>query len=364
MGALQEWKKKAVAPDQQQAQSQQVVRRQIAAAAGAEYFQNRDPVYHVTEDFQKTFDLMGTRKAAQRAGELFSTHMKEITPGVSGLNEEEHGKQMPGSGRSTASQEEIAQKRARASFLEQSSMDQMVDPAADEGDRMFLTKFSQIAFQRGTLAAAVLRGTGKMMLFSCLKRTVGQSGPTNPRQRMLFEASSQRRAESGDLPEQVMFNRGQANSAVGLVVDVLNDARRTVDTMVDMAGGKSVPPAGSGAETLSRMYPFLSVGKEQALLAQYRIKLQDANDVSSKEILKHAMEKTQALVQKKEQMKLRFITALRSVSDSASAALEIFTMPGFAQELVEMQQEMVLPELPPPDDPKKDDEEQREDRPR
>ena len=32
------------------------VRRQLAWAAGAEYFQNRDPLWHVTEAFQTSFE--------------------------------------------------------------------------------------------------------------------------------------------------------------------------------------------------------------------------------------------------------------------------------------------------------------------
>ena len=43
------------------------VRQQIGQAAGTEYFQNRDPLYHVTENFQMTFDAMGQRHAAQLA---------------------------------------------------------------------------------------------------------------------------------------------------------------------------------------------------------------------------------------------------------------------------------------------------------
>ena len=36
-----------------------------------------------------------------------------------------------------------------------------------------------------------------------------------------------------------MFNRGEADGAVGLVVDVLRDARRVVDSMAELASGKN-----------------------------------------------------------------------------------------------------------------------------
>ncbi|MCD8334501.1 MAG: hypothetical protein LUC35_03950, partial [Clostridiales bacterium] len=47
--------------------TERAVRSQLAWAAGAESFQNRDPLYHVTESFQQTFDAMGQRHAAQLA---------------------------------------------------------------------------------------------------------------------------------------------------------------------------------------------------------------------------------------------------------------------------------------------------------
>lgn len=48
---------------------EQGLRRQMAWAAGTEQFQHRDPLYHVTENFQQTFDAMGRRHAAQMGQE-------------------------------------------------------------------------------------------------------------------------------------------------------------------------------------------------------------------------------------------------------------------------------------------------------
>lgn len=81
MGGLQEWKKRAIQPPAEKgAGLEQTVRKQLAPAAGAEYFDNRDPVRHITEDFQKTFDLMGNQKAKARSGELFQTEMPSSSP--------------------------------------------------------------------------------------------------------------------------------------------------------------------------------------------------------------------------------------------------------------------------------------------
>ena len=42
-------------------------RRQLAWAAGSEFFSHRDPLYHITEDFRQTFDEIGRRHAAALA---------------------------------------------------------------------------------------------------------------------------------------------------------------------------------------------------------------------------------------------------------------------------------------------------------
>lgn len=353
MGGLQEWKKKAVQVPGQKAGSglEKTVRKQLAAAVGADYFDNRDPVRHITEDFQKTFDLMGSRKARERSGMLFETEMKQIVPGLSENRKDQEQPAGLQAGTPGGDWSQIAQQRGRESFLEQSSMDDMVEPTDEPGQQMFLSRFAQVAFNRGTLAGAVLRGTGKMMLFSCLKRTAGQSQPMNLRQRKLFEGSSQRRNVTGHTPDQVMFNRGEADGAVGLVVDVLRDARRVVDSMAELASGKNQLGKESGAQTLQKAYPFLNDEKEQALLAEYRSKLKNVQDPQSKEILQHAIVKTEALMEKKQQMKQRFITTLRSISDSATAALDAFTQPGFSEELVNMLgQEAAEAPPPPPED--------------
>ena len=41
----------------------------LAWAAGSEHFAHRDPLYHVTEDFQQTFDRIGMKYSRRAAGE-------------------------------------------------------------------------------------------------------------------------------------------------------------------------------------------------------------------------------------------------------------------------------------------------------
>ena len=108
------------------------LRRQMAWAAGTEQFQHRDPLYHVTESFQQTFDAIGRRHARQLAGGRTEEGAEERADQTSGEN------QMPD------------QTSAR-SFYERSRPE----------DQDMVRRFSETAFQRGTLSGAVLEGTGQ-----------------------------------------------------------------------------------------------------------------------------------------------------------------------------------------------------------
>ena len=274
-----------------------VLRRQAAWAAGTEKFQYRDPVYHVTESFCSTFDALGRRHAAA------------LTAGEGKSDER------------AANPSETDSESAR-SFYERGSLQ----------EQDMLHRFSETAFQRGTLSGAVLEGTGQMMLFSCLKKTICQSQPDKWQQRKLFEKSSPQRNIPGHTPDKVVFNRGFTDSAVGLVVDTLRDARRTVDSMRDLALGKS-EMGSAGADTLRTMYPFLDDSREHALLVQYRGELKTAEDPQRHAALQSAVGRMEALIAKKAQMKQEFINKLRFLSDRATEALATFESPGYGEQI-------------------------------
>ena len=309
-------KRKTDAP-QARGPMEKTLRRQMAWAAGTEQFQHRDPLYHVTENFQQTFDAMGRRHAAQL--------------GEKAQGEGENQQQPVRTG-------DLPDPTSARSFYERSNPQ----------DQDMLRRFSETAFQRGTLSGAVLQGTGKMMLFSCLKKTVGQSQPTRWQQNKLFEKGSPIRNVPGHSPDKVVFNRGFTDSAVGLVVDTLRDARRTVEDMQSLAEGKS-EMGQAGGDTLRTMYPFLDDSRERELLEQYRTQLKGTQDVREKKALQSAIARMEALIDKKAQMKLEFTNKLRFLSDRANEALEAFSQPGFSAELDQALREATGAEEPPPD---------------
>lgn len=288
------------------------LRREMAWAAGTEQFQHRDPLYHVTESFQQSFDAIGRRHAARLSGE----------------REEQDGAGAP-----------LPDDTSSRAFYERNTPE----------EQGMLRRFSETAFQRGTLSGAVLQGTGQMMLFSCLKKTVGQSQPDKWQQRKLFEGASPVRNVPGHNPDRVIFNRGFTDSAVGLVVDTLRDARRTVEDMRDLALGKS-EMGQAGADTLRTMYPFLDDSRERGLLEQYRVQLRQTGDPGERAALQNAAARMEALIGKKGQMKLEFINKLRFISDRAAEALEVFEAPGFAGELDQALRKAAGAEEPPPEE--------------
>lgn len=334
------WQKRKQKQADSPATSQKDVRQQLAWASGSEFFQNRDPLYHITEDFRQTFDEIGRRHAAELAGEMPGGFSSSEQSG----EKAEGQKDKPG-GMTPEQQPDPTSAK---------NLYQMRDPSNQDSIR----RFSETAFQRGTMASAVMEGTGKMMLVSCLKRTVGQSQPVKEQQRRLFEGASQQRNVPGHSPDAVVFNRGFADSAVGLMVDTLRDARRIVESMADLAAGKSDMGSEGGAQTLQKMYPFLDDSRERMLAAQYSSRLRDSRDPEERQLLQNAYVRVQALLDKKAQMRNEFINKLRGIADRATEALTLFETPGFAEELVqELNQTEEPPEPPnegPPDAPEED----------
>lgn len=285
------------------------VERQLSwAAVEGERIQHRDPLARVTEQFQQTFDQIGLRRAAQMAA-------AEST-------------------RDQQAQAETKQAGARP-----------------EPSRTPIQTFAGMAFQRGRLVTAVLQGTGRVMLATCLQHAAGQHNPLQNRQ-VLFGAGSQVRAVPGSAPDQMVFHRGFAQSAVGLVVDTLSDAKSVVDTLAEMASGAGALEEKEGALTLRRVYPFLDDSRERELLDQYRARLAGTTGVEERQLLQNAMVHAGALITRKAQMRQEFATRLQLLSDRAREALEELQQEDTLDEMTAaVAQASQPPEIPPENPP-------------
>ncbi|MGN0706419.1 MAG: hypothetical protein ACI4JC_00250 [Faecalibacterium sp.] len=303
------------------------VRRQLADAAGAERFQNRDPSYHLTESFCQTFDRIGQKKAALALSDTPALLERPAGPQMSLL--------VPG----------LSEKAGGIDPRGQDSMREQYRAREENGTE--LRRFAEVAFQRGRLSAAILQGTGKMMLFSCLKNTVGQEPALRQRERMLFQSSSSHRLVPQGRGQLSVVNKGYVKSALGLVVDTLQDARQSLLSLTALAES-----GGPGSETLLREYPFLSDAPERVLLAQYRARLAELKGPSTapeRQVLLRAEEKALLQIQKKAQIKEQFLQTLRQLTDQALQAQLLFSEPEFRQE-AETVLEETFPDAPPPPD--------------
>ena len=289
--------------------TKQAAQRQIAWAAGTQRFQNRDPLYHVTENFLQTFDRIGIKHAQDAA-----TGTMSGAAGTAGGEKKARG---PGAARSEGENAPGGAKKRMWTGNTPSD----------------LTAFSETAFQRGKLSASVLDGTGKMMLVSCLKRTRTASGSSRAQEETVFGTGSQVRNVPGHSPDQMVFNRGFAKSALGIVVDTLRDSRRVVESLVEMANGVGELDADSNG-ALREMYPFLDMSRERELQTRYRARLSHCADPREKAVLQNALVQVDALIAKKTQMKDEFINKLRLISDRASETLTELEAPNALDEIV------------------------------
>ncbi len=308
------------------------VRAQLAQAAGVSARARKDPVSFVTESFYQSFDRLGAQRTAERL------------PG----GEEREAAARDGTEAYDAAQaHNTAEANAPAAGALRGETPKVAPELAAP-----LQKFSETAFQRGKLSASVLRGTGKMMLVSCLKRTVGQSDLERSEEQDRFQSGAQQRNVPGHSPDSVVFTRGVAQSAVGLVVDTLRDARRTVQSMEALASGAGEVRGGVEGSTLRAMYPFLDDSRERALLAEYGGRLRACADAEERAVLQNALVHTHALIEKKAQMKAEFINKLRLVSDRAAETLAELEAPGAAEEIAAA---VLAPEEDEPSAPPEDD---------
>lgn len=311
-------------PDDARALKESVERR-LSLAANMSRAQHEDPLYHVTETFQRSFRRVGMSRSEEDSERGERTEPDGEKPEEQAKQEEQSDD--PRRGKDKEQEERLPETEQRIGAAP-------------------LREFSKMAFERGELSAGVLQGTSKMALISCLKRSAGQpqQGTT------LFGLGAQTRNVPARDPEQMMFHRNFAQSAVGLVVDTLRDARQTVDSLREMAMGTGDLRAEDGGVTLRTMYPFLDDAGERALLEERRARLREGGlTPDERAILENAAVRAEALIAKKARMREDFIQKLREISDRATEALEELERPETLEEAARSLSETETPS-PPPDD--------------
>lgn len=289
------------------------VRRQIAKATETEQFNDRDPIWHIDESFCQHFDMAGMRRAKasdEKEGKIKSEGEKDDDNG-------ERGESDPREDSKTDFTSEYEKRK-------------------DENEPD-VGKFAETAFKRGQLSSAVIAGTGKSMFFSCLNRSVGQERARKRKERRLFQAESRHRKMPGNEGAKLIVNRGEAESAVGLVVDSLKDARWTLKSMQEVAEGKMGP---DGAKTYRKEYPFLTDDKERETLKDYKERLKNSSSDKEKQALQAGIVKLEHIIEKKNQMKRRFLDHLKKLQHDALLAESMFLSESFLEGAFENETEI------------------------
>lgn len=312
------------------------VERQLSLAADMGRSPHDDPLYRVDETFRESFQGAGRKRyeAATAEGTRDDEREEQEKPPKAEEALQEKGQKAEETQDKTSKQDENADKKKEG-----------VPDGRQKINGAPLENFSKMAFKRGELSAAVLEGTGKVALISCLKRSAGQ-----PEQgKTLFGLGAQTSNVPARDPDKMMFHRNFATSAVGLVVDALRDARRTVDSLTDMASGTGEFRERDGGATLHSMYPFLDDSRERALLGERQKRLQEGNCTpEERAILENAAIRAKALITKKAQMKEEFIQKLREISNRAEEAIAELERPETLEEAAEALEE-ADGTIPPPD---------------
>ena len=305
--------------------SRREVRQQLSLASGGSGWGNKDPVSNVTENFKQTFDSIGQRRARALSGD--NDNLAE-----SGLEDASKASRAGTTARNISPEQDrlpVRREGEQAGEARRGAVGGQVMPESG----IPLEKFSETAFRRGKLSASVLGGTGKMMLVSCLKRTGERSDGDFQGEDTLFQSGSQTRNVPGHGPDKMLFSRGFVNSAVGLVVDTLQDARQTVDAMRQMALGTGDLRGSVEGSALLKLYPFLDNSREKAMVERYEERLRLVTDAEERAVLQNGLVHARAMLDRKASMKEEFINQLRQISDKAIQALEEFEAPGFAEEV-------------------------------
>jgi hypothetical protein len=311
-----------LAPDAGAQELELMARRKILASVGATHFEHRDALVHLSERFFENFDLVNAMTGA------------EFEP-----TETESGKETEGGAaadlRSAADAGGFLMPRGAGGDNEEAG-------SGAKADSDFARRFRQVAFDRGHLIGAVMRGenAARLMFFSCLKRTVGQSEPRHFRQRKLFQsgASMQRNLEGRDAGK-VIFNRGEPESAIAVAVSSLRNARNTVNALAAFARGEGGLPEASGAATLRKMYPFLNDEEDRSDIDVYGAMLSALADTpentATRLVLRQAQFQARAVIEHKARLKHRFLRELENFSEKAEQAEHLFDSESLRREAIE-----------------------------
>lgn len=284
--------------------------------------EHRDPVSSVTDCFTASFSAHGLAMSKLKEGEEAEDNS------LAGEGEKQNKADEEAEGKPW-SELQLGEKKEEQPTGGMEANYQQTKLQKQSG--RFIHKFADITFGRGNIAAGILQGEGKILLVSSMKQAVGQAPPTNQRQQKLWgDSSVQREVPSDD--SKIIFNEGDVNTAVGIVIDSINSGRNALENLSRIVTEGSIG-SGEEAQALEQMYPFLSTRRERALIETYqeRLSAMESDEAGAPEraSLEYGLKKTQAILQKKQAMCARFAAVSDVMAGRAKTAEEEFSEAAF-----------------------------------
>ncbi|MDR2572349.1 MAG: hypothetical protein LBD23_18915 [Oscillospiraceae bacterium] len=293
------------------------VEGELAHIAGLERVKSRDPVHHLIEQSRNLFDVLGRANAEKMMGD--------------GRNSFNAVDKMSGNDKAIGSESE---KTKRLGENEYDTESDTVSEGEQNSD--FYKRFSEIAFTKGKLLCSVEQGGGKMMMASCIRRSIDQSPPSDARQ---TEVRKHGATQMGvpDNRSKLTYHR-YTRGALSLVVDTAQNLTRTLQVFERMAEGDIADRLGlPEIDTAYRMYPFLTTTQEKTKLESYREELRSLDNTDSKRrtALNFGINRLNTIISHKNRMRQDFYFGLRKLLEDSRRAAELFSQPAVEDEILQ-----------------------------
>jgi hypothetical protein len=182
--------------------------------------------------------------------------------------------------------------------------------------RNFMQKFSYICFERGHLASAVLKDEGSILLMAAIDKAIA---PIKLKQSRTSELSSD---SGGSIGADTVFYDDCAGSARSLALNASKSASKALESLKKAIEQENTT-GNAEMKTMEYIIPFVSLKRETTLLSMFQneiteLKGRQKNGPDNNTIierlraLNNAAAKVQAIINKKRQMSLRFLSLLEN----------------------------------------------------
>ncbi|MCT4621771.1 MAG: hypothetical protein N4A62_20585 [Marinisporobacter sp.] len=196
---------------------------------------------------------------------------------------------------------------------------------AFNNEQNFYKKFSSYCFDKGTLASAILKGEGKIMMLAAYKQSLEHPSTLHQQSKILYGS----RMSSKKASHINIYYNQCYKSACGIVFNASSQANRILSN-IKKAIEQDEEQSEISGNAFEEILPFISTKREVALLNEYKHslinlkKICKSPTISEEElshikkkiyILEKSINKVNTIIQKKNMHRLNFLTSIQNVWD-------------------------------------------------